>query len=264
MKLSIIVLNYKTKNLVKYFLKKILTFEFDFKWEVVVVDNASYDGLANLLHQEFPVVKFIQNKKNTGMGAGNNLGIRQSTGEYILIVNPDVTLNQTAIQKLVNFLDSHSQSAIVAPQILNPDKTLQDTCYRWPHLFTFLYRRTFLGQTKKGKQHLYYYTYSDRDLSQPQQVDWVLGGCFLVRRQAIKDVGLFDENFFLFLEDTDLCRRLWQQNWQVWYLPEAKVIHLPHRLSSGHGSIRDIFSRIAWTHLISWLKYFWKWRKYKK
>ena len=263
MKLSIVVLNYKTKNLVKYFLKKVLSFNFDFKWEIIVVDNASQDGLGKLLKEEFPVIKFIQNKKNTGMGAGNNLGINQSTGEYILIVNPDITLNQLALQELVKFLDTHPDSAIAAPQILNPDKTLQDTCYRWPHVFTFIYRRTFLGQTKKGKQHLYYYTYHDCDLSQAQQVNWVLGGCFLIRRQALIDVGLFDENFFLFLEDTDLCQRLWQKKWYVWYIPAAKVIHLPHRLSSGHGSFRDIFSRIAWVHLMSWLKYFWKWRKNK-
>ena len=263
MKLSIIVLNYKNKNLVKYFLKNVLNFNFTWLWEILVVDNASEDGIKKMIRRNFPVVKFLANSKNLGMGAGNNAGIKNSKGEYILIVNPDVTLNQPAIQRLVEFLDHHPKAVIAAPQILNPNKTHQDTCYRWPSLYTFLYRRTQLGKTKRGRKHLHYYLYKDIDLNQNQQVDWILGGCFLVRRQALDEVGLFDERFFLFLEDTDLCRRMWQKNWQTWYVPAAQAIHLPHRLSAGAGSVKDLFSSLTWIHLTSWLKYFWKWKKDK-
>ncbi len=259
MKLSLVVLNYKNKNLVKYFLKKVVTFNFAFEWEIIVVDNASGDGLEKMLRQDYPVVKFIQSPKNLGMGGGNNLGIQQSRGEYILIVNPDVTLNQAAIEELVSFLDQHASAGIAAPKILNPDGSHQFSCYRWPKFSTFLYRRTFLGNTRAGRKHLYKYTYKDTDLSQPQTVDWVLGGCFIVKKTALKQVGLFDQRFFLFLEDTDLCRRMWQAGWQVWYLPQAQVIHLPHRLSSGQGNLKDFFSRLSWIHLSSWLKYFLKW-----
>jgi N-acetylglucosaminyl-diphospho-decaprenol L-rhamnosyltransferase len=263
MKLSIIILNYKNKNLVKYFLKNLVDFNFAWLWEIFVVDNASGDGIQKMIRREFPVVKFLANSKNLGMGAGNNVAIKNSKGEYILIVNPDVTLNQSAVQRLVEFLDHHPKAAIAAPQILNPNKSRQDTCYRWPNFYTFLYRRTGLARTNKGRKHLYYYLYRDIDLNQNQQVDWVLGGCVLVRRKALDEVGLFDERFFLFLEDTDLCRRMWQKNWQTWYVPAAKVIHLPHRLSAGSGSIKDLFSPLTWIHITSWLKYFWKWRRDK-
>lgn len=260
MKLSIIILNYKNRNLVKYFLKNVLEFNFDFNWEVVVVDNDSGDNVSRLIKKDFPVVKFIQNKKNTGMGDGNNIGIENSSGEYVFIANPDITLNENAIKKLVAFLDAHKDAAIAAPQVLNPDKTLQDTCFHWPNFFTFLYRRTFLGSTKKGKKNLSKFIYRREDLVNETEVDWVLGGCFMVKRSALDVIGLFDNRFFLFLEDTDLCRRIWLHGMQVWYLPSAKIIHLPHRLSSGTGSIKDMFSRLTWVHLASWVKYFWKWR----
>ncbi len=261
MQLSIIVLNYKSKHLVRYFLRQVLNFRFKFKWEIIAVDNASGDDFAETIKSEYPVVKVVNSFKNLGMGGGNNLGVRHARGRYLLIVNPDVTLIQSAIEELMVFLEQHSSVAVAAPQILNPDRTRQDSCYRWPHILTFLYRRTLLGRTKKGQAHLRHYAYGDCDLSVAQPVDWILGGCFMIRHDIFKQIGLFDERFFLFLEDTDLCRRLWRQGQEVWYIPQAKVIHLPHRLSAGQGSIKDIFSKLTWIHLISWAKYFWKWRK---
>ncbi len=260
MTLSLIVLNYNSKNLVKYFLKKVVGFEFDFNWEILVVDNASPEPVGKMMRQDYPAVNFIKSHKNLGMGGGNNLGIKHARGEYILIVNPDITLNQYAIQELVEFLKLHPKAGIAAPKIINPNKTKQETVYRFPKFATFLYRRTALGKTQKGQDYLNYYLYKDKDLTIPTQVDWVLGGCFMVAKPALEKVGLFDERFFLFLEDTDLCHRMWQNNWQVWFVPDAQVIHLPHRLSSGQGSIKDLFSKMTWIHLFSWFKYFWKWK----
>lgn len=260
MKLSIVVLNYKSRDLVKYFLKDVLTFKFAYPWEVIVVDNDSGDNIGVMIKKDFPVVKFIQSPANVGMGAGNNLGIKTAKGEYVLVVNPDVTLNQHALEELINFLDSNPEAGITAPQILNPDKTRQETCFHWPKFFTFLFRRTFLGSTRFGKKHLSSFLYNPHDLNTSTQVDWVLGGCFMVRRKSLDEVGLFDPRFFLFLEDTDLCRRMWRHDWQVWYVPSSKVIHLPHRLSAGQGSVKDIFSRLTWVHITSWFKYFLKWQ----
>jgi GT2 family glycosyltransferase len=261
MLLSLIILNYKTKNLVKNLLIDILGFNLPFTFEIIVVDNDSQDGIGEMLKKEFPVVKFFANSRNLGMGSGNNLGIQNSSGRYLLIANPDITLNQAGIIKLVEFLERQEKAGIVAPKILNPDGTAQETCFRWPDFHTFLYRRTSLDRTQKGRAHLDHYLYRDENLNQAKTVDWVLGGCFLARRLALDKAGLFDERFFLFLEDTDLCRRVYQAGLEVWYLPEAAVIHLPHRLSSGEGSLKDLFSRLTWVHIISWLKYFWKWRK---
>ncbi len=261
MKLSIVVLNYKTRNLLKYFLKGVLAFKFPWLWEIIVVDNASGDGTERMIKNDFPAVKFVQSPKNVGMGWGNNLGIENSRGEYIFIANPDITLNQTAIVELINFMDNQTTAGLVGPLIKSPDGTRQETCYRWPRFSTFLYRRTDLGETKKGQKYLEHFLYRDTDLSQPLVVDWVLGGCFLARRSALEAIGLFDRRFFLFLEDTDLCRRMWQHKFSVWYYPLASVIHLPHRLSAGSRNLKDIFSKMTWIHIVSWFKYFWKWRK---
>ncbi|NMC51551.1 glycosyltransferase [Candidatus Kuenenbacteria bacterium] len=260
MKLSIVVLNYKTRNLLKYFLKGVLDFKFPWSWEIVVVNNSSEDGTDKMIKKDFPVARLIRSPKNLGMGGGNNLGIINSNGEYILIANPDVTLNETAIRAMVAFMDNHPEAGLVGPKIINPDGTKQDTCYRWPKFFTFLYRRTSFGSSQKGQTHLDRFLYRDINLDEPQEVDWVLGGCFLARGSALEKTGLFDQRFFLFLEDTDLCRRMWQHRFSVWYYPEAEVIHLPHRLSAGSRSLKDLFSLVTWIHIVSWLKYFWKWR----
>ena len=99
-------------------------------------------------------------------------------------------------------MGKNEKVGIAGSEILNPDKTKQYTCWRWPKFFTFLYRRTFLGTTKKGKKHLHYFLYRDKDLTKNCQVDWILGGCFLIRKKALDEIGLFDERFFLFMEDT--------------------------------------------------------------
>jgi len=265
MKLSIVILNYKSKNLVKGQLKKILTFKFSWPWEIIVVDNNSQDGIGQIIKKYFPVVKFLQFKKNIGMGAGNNAGIKASSGEYILIANPDIFITEDAVKTMVSFMDRNKKTGVIGPSILNPDKTPQESCWRFPKFITFIYRRTFLGNTSIGRSHLKSHSYYDLSHNDNIEVDWVLGGCMLIRRQTLKEIGMFDSRFFLFLEDTDLCRRATLAGWQVWYLGRAKVIHLPHRLSASRGFIiKYLFSKIVWIHICSWIKYFWKWRRFSQ
>jgi len=261
MKLSIIILNYKTKNLTKQCIKNIENSDLAFEYEIIIVDNNSGDGIGFMMKQEFSKHKFIASDKNLGMGAGNNLGIKKAKGEYILIINSDVVVFNDSIKKLINFMDDNRKAGVIAPQVLNPDRTSVDSCCRWPKLDTFIYRRTFLGNTRKGKKELDFYLYKTEDLSQPRQVDWIFGCCLMLRKSALDLVGVFDEKFFLFLEDTDLCRRIWQKGWQVWYAPLARVVHYPHRLSASAGGMKDLLSKYTWIHLHSWIKYFIKWRK---
>ena len=160
----------------------------------------------------------------------------------------------------MEFIERNDKIGIVAPKVLNPNKTVQDTRCRWPKFYTFLYRRTFLSKTRFGKEHLNHYLYKDIDIEKEMKVDWSFGCCFLIKTQVFNDVGLFDERFFLFLEETDLCRRMWQHDYEVWYLPIAETVHYPQRRTTGNGTIKDLFSKYTWIHLWSWFKYFWKWR----
>lgn len=263
MTLSIIILNYKQRGLVKQCVKGILSLGLNFDYEIIVVDNNSHDGCLEMVKERFvdePHIKTIQSNKNLGMGAGNNLGIRQTQGEFVLILNPDITVLDGSIESMINFMRENSEVGIVTPKLLNPDKTGQYAQFRFPDFWRPLYRRTFFGKTFWGKRKLENFLMADWDRANPRKIDWALGACFLIRKKVLDAVGLFDERFFLFFEDTDLCRRFWNKGWEVWCLPQAKMIHYPERLSAKKVSLRNLFSKPVLAHLISQVKYFWKWR----
>ncbi|NQU77313.1 glycosyltransferase family 2 protein [Candidatus Falkowbacteria bacterium] len=258
MLLSIIILNYKSKGLVKYCLKNIATLNLDFDYEIIVIDNDSRDNCLALVEQEFgasPKVKTIQSNKNLGMGAGNNLGIRKAQGKYILVLNPDIIILKGTLEKMISFLESDDKAGIVAPKLKNPNNTIQTSAFRFPNFWRPLYRRTPLGKTKWGQKKLNHFLIIDWDKKSSRTVDWALGACLLFRKKDLDEIGLFDERFFLFFEDTDLCRRYKNSGREVWYLHDAPMIHYPHRLSA-----KKLFSSPVRAHLISQVKYFLKWR----
>jgi len=260
MEISIVILSYKMKNLVKNCIKSILESELDVPYEIIVVDNNSKDGIKEMLDENFPQVKFIQSDKNLGMGGGNNLGIKASQGKYVLISNADIFVFPNSIAKLYDFLKEKPNVGLVAPKLLNPDRTLQHTCYRWHNFWTPIYRRTPLRKLDWAKQELDRFLMKDWDHGTIKEVDWIQGSCILLPRRVFKQVGLFDERFFMYFEDTDLCRRIKQAGLKNVYLPEAEVIHL-HRRQSADGKLNIVFNKMTRTHIVSWLKYM---RKYQK
>jgi len=165
--------------------------------EIIVVDNNSQDGLAEMVKNEFMEVKLIEAGENRGYAAGNNLGIKKARGKYILILNPDVTILSDAITKLFDFLEQNPRAGIVGPQIKNPDGSIQYSCSRFPDWRLPFFRRTFLSDTKKGRQWNSNYLMMDWGHRQNQQVDWLFGACLMVRQEAIDQVGLLDEGYFL-------------------------------------------------------------------
>ncbi|OGY88584.1 MAG: hypothetical protein A2927_01790 [Candidatus Komeilibacteria bacterium RIFCSPLOWO2_01_FULL_45_10] len=258
MDLSIIILNYKQKGLVKYCLKNLLALSLPFKFEIIVVDNASGDGTAEMIKSEFFGVRLIQAEENRGYAAGNNLGIKAAQGKYLLILNPDLNILSGAALKLHQFMENHPQACLVGPKILNPDGSLQYTCSRFPDWRLPFFRRTFLSRTKAGQKWNEYYLMTDWDHQSNRPVDWLFGACLMVRKSALEKVGLLDERFFLYMEDLDWCRRTWEQGLEVWYAAEAEVIHYHQRLSAEVSIFWSLFSKTARLHLFSWLKYFFK------
>ncbi|MEW6610830.1 MAG: glycosyltransferase family 2 protein [Patescibacteria group bacterium] len=257
--LSIIILNYKKINWVRQQLRYLGKLHFPFSSEIIVVDNASGDQLA-FIANEHPSVRVVSLSRNRGMGRGNNAGLKIAQGELILLLNPDVIILPGAIEKLCNFFAHHPEVGMGGPKLLNPDQTLQYSCFRFPRWLTPLFRRTHLSRLSLGRRELNRFAMLDWDHNEPQNVDWLQGSALLVRRKALEEVGLFDERFFLFFEDTDWCRRFWQKGWAVAYVPDAMMVHYPQRLSSSDG-IWTLFNRLTWIHIASWIKYFWKWRK---
>ena len=150
-KLSIIILNYKSSGLTRECLRGLLAADLKLDHEIIVVDNNSEDNIGAILTKEFPQVKFIELEVNRGYAAGNNAGIKQAQGEYILILNPDITVFAGQIEKLVDFMENNSRVGLAGPRLVNPDGSLQYSCYKFPKFLLPLYRRTWLGKQLKRK-----------------------------------------------------------------------------------------------------------------
>lgn len=260
MDISIVILNYKSKELALSCLKSIYNADFPgIDFEVIVVDNDSGDQLGEEIGTAFPRVRFIQNNKNVGMGAGNNIGVRQAKGRYIVIMNPDTVAERDVFFKLFSFMEDNQSVGIVGPKQLNTDGTTQDSCYRWHRLLTPLYRRTPLGRLKIAQSDEARFLMKDFGHDKIIDVDWLLGSFLFCRREALDQVGFFDERFFLYFEDTDLCRRIWQAGWRVVYNPEAVIIHDHQRQSAQVPWYMVFCSPASRYHLSSWMKYLGKW-----
>ena len=215
MDLSIIILNYKTKELIRQQLKAFRSLKMALSYEIIVVDNASDDGIGQLIKDNFPEVVFIQNSLNSGYAAGNNLGLARAQGKYLVVLNPDTVIIDNALERLFDFMEANPEVGIVGPQLLYPNQEIQESYARWPNLMLPLYRRTFLKQTSFGQRWLSHFFYKERDPEKPAEVDWLHGACLLVRKASLVKVGPMDERFWMYLDDTDWCRRFWQAGYKA-------------------------------------------------
>lgn len=200
--------------------------------EIIVVDNGSSEGSPEVVEKEFPQVKLIRNAENLGFARANNIGIRASTGRYVCLINSDVVVLNDCIESLVKFMDSNSPVGMAGPRILNPDRTLQVSCRHFPSIWNNLCQALGLNYVFPksaffSEPFMKYWAHDEI-----RKVD-VLSGCFLmIRREAIDEVGLLDENFFIYGEDIDWCRRFHKSGWDVMLYPEAQAIHIGGASSS--------------------------------
>lgn len=258
-KLSIIILNYKTKHLLRLALKNLLELGITVPYEMIVVDNASHDGSVEMVRTLYPQVQVIASADNTGHARGNNLGIRQATGEYLLIMNPDIIFHRAEdIQACLRYLDDHAAVAMVGPKLLNVDGTVQNSCFRPYGHWTPLYRRTPLGKLPWAKRDLQRYLMTDFDHNSVQTVAWVLGAVVFVRAAVLREVGPFDEQFFLYFADFELCDRIRRHGYKVVYYPPVAIVHYHRRASAQRsiwGGLGSLFNYTTRIHLKDWFKY---------
>jgi len=258
-KVSIIIVNYRSKGLTLACLKSIREADwFGLTPEVIVVDNDSRDFIGDILSWQYPEVRFIQLPANAGMGAGNNVGFQAATGDYLIVMNPDTLAFGDTFKILYDYMEANPHVGVVGPKQFNPDKTIQDSCYRWHSLLTPLYRRTFLGRWF-GQKDLARFLMKDFDKQSVKEVDWLLGSFLFIRVAALKRIGFFDDRFFLYFEDTDLCRRFHRAGYGVIYNPAARIIHNHSRASATTPWYKFFTNRNTRTHVLSWWKYLWKW-----
>lgn len=255
MQLSIVILNYNTKGLLKQCLKGILGLNMSLSYEIIVVDNASPDASAEMMKKFFPNIKLIETGKNSGCAYGYNKGIGEASGDYIFIMNTDIIIQDNSLEKLHKYMEENQSVGMAVPKLTNPDSSVQHSCMQFPRFFYFVYRRTPLGKIPWVKKRVDKYLMVDWDHEENKEIDWAIGGAMFVRRAAIDKVGLMDERFFMYLEDTDWCRRFWQAGFRVVYLASAKMVHY-HRRQSADFGMGSVITKTAQAHIASWFKYF--------
>ena len=193
--------------------------------ETIVVDHGSVDGTLELVRERFPDVRVVE-QENTGYGAGLNAGMRVASGRYFLIVNSDAWAVGDAVDRLAAFAEEHPEVAVVAPRLQNPDGSLQRSVRGFPTLWRLATEYFFMRKLAPRSRLLNAFYAGDFDHDQAREVEWVMAACFLVRREATDEVGLFDEDFFMFSEEVDWCRRFGDAGWEVWFAPVADVVHV--------------------------------------
>ena len=193
-----------------------------------------------------------------GLASGVNTALAQARGQYFLVLNPDMIALPGSVSKIVSFMDSNPDVGIAGGKLISPNGKLHHSCYRFYTPLPILYRRTFLGKTKRGKQTIRHFLMKDFDHASEEDVDWLMGACLMVRKKAYREVGGMDERFFLYFEDVDWCRRFWEKGWRVSYVPQAVFSHYHQRTSERGALLGIFFNRSTREHIKSACKYFWK------
>jgi GT2 family glycosyltransferase len=259
-KVSFITVCYRTPHLIRVLLKGIEEAKFSFPFEYFLVDNGQ-DETVKMVRERFPWVTVIEPGANIGFGRANNLALAQAKGEYVMLVNPDLTIFPGEMEKLLAFADAAPDSGIIGPLVENPNGTRQESCTRFPHALMPFYSRTILGRTPWGRKALDRYLMRDVPHDQPHDTDTVYGAAMLIRRPVIERIGMFDDRFFMYYEDVDLCRRVWQSGHRVTYAPVARFVHYHQRESRIRTPWEVFTNRTARIHIASGVKYFLKYRR---
>lgn len=235
--LSIIILNYNTKKLLKNLLLSILKSKVNgFKIEVIVVDNASTDGSVQMVKKNFSDFKLIVNKKNLGYSQGNNLGIKTAKAKYLLFLNSDTLLSKETIFKMIKFMNENEQYAAATCRVELINGRLDPACHRgfptpWAAFTYFSGLEKLFPQSKTFSQ----YHQGWKNLKEIHQIEVISGAFFLIRKKILDKVGLFDEKFFIYGEDIDLCYRLKQLGYKICFYPETKIVHYKKRSGRKKG-----------------------------
>jgi hypothetical protein len=232
-------------------------------FKVVIIDNASHDNIGDL-KTKFSNLDIIFQEKNQGFGRSHNIAIKSVEAKYYFVLNPDTVFpeNGNFLRKMFDFMEKNPRVGIAGPKILYPDGSLQYSCFRFPSFFQPIYSRTKLGQSGKGEKIKNKFLMKDFSHEKTLPVDWVMGSAMFVRAKAIEDAGMFDDWFWMYAEDSDWCRRMWEKNWCVYYVHDVVMSHAHGRASAKVPGVFNALlkNKYARAHLLSWFKYSWKWR----
>lgn len=225
---SIVIVSWNTRDILRDSLKSVYQQTDAISFEVIVVDNASSDGSASMVREEFPQVMLIPNTENRGFAAANNQAFERTRGRYVLMLNPDTIILDHAIVRTVRYAEEHAEAGVIGCRVFWPDMTHQNSCFRFHSL-----GQIALSSLAFFRMHRFFRwsilhpdRYLNRDFSLEQDVDVVAGCFFLIPRRVLSEVGTLDEKFFMYGEEAEFCYRVHRAGWKIRYFPGARIVHL--------------------------------------
>ena len=223
-------------------------------YEIIISSNSTYKTeQRRLLQEKLPSVKWVFNQKNGGFSSAMNSGILISSGEAIVLINPDVRISCGHIRKVFDYLMAHQNVGLIGPRIIDGNGDIQDSCRSFMGLKELIYRT--IDRVYHSKNVLLDRTF---DYGSTQPVDWVIGAFMMVKRAALAKVGLLDQNYFLYVEDMDWCKRFWECGYFVVYYPEFEVVYEGDRKSTRALYTKSVFNKFSFIHFKSYLRFLWK------
>ncbi len=223
--LSVIMVSYNSLRFIGKCLESVFSLKFESSFQVIVVDNGSLDGTVKLIRANFPSVKVIQNETNLGFSRACNQGLKIAKSKYVLFLNPDTILKHDTLSICIDFIHSNPRIGLLACKLVNADGSLQPSCADFPYIHNLILNHTLswkIFPDAIGEKLLLSYWNHNKI----REVDWVLGAFMLARLDLLKQMKGFDEDFFLYGEDLDLCYRIQQAGWKVIYFPYSEVVHI--------------------------------------
>jgi len=248
MDITIVIVNWNARDILRDCLRSVYKTVRDLSFEIIVVDNASQDGSVAMVREEFPGTRIIENSENRGFSAANNQACAVMKGRYALLLNTDTVLTGGAVHELFAFMENHDEAAMAGGQLLHEDGSRQNSIANFPTLFSLLMNMPLLECLFPGR-----YPSKRYENKGPLAVESVIGACMLVRRRAMDEVGMLDERYFFFFEETDWAFRMNEAGWKVYHVPSARIYHL-----QGRSIGRDVRSRIEFYR--SRYRFFGKWK----
>lgn len=239
MDLSIVIVSWNVREHLQRCLRSIEPSRSRLRLEVIVVDNASHDGSPGMVRGEFPWVHLVATDDNLGFPRGNNVGLRSARGRYLLLLNPDTEICDAALTTMVSFLEEQPAVGVVGPMLLFPDGRVQSSRRRFPTLATGFFESTWF-EPWAPTRIIVRYRVLDRPDGAVSDVDWVSGAALMVRREVVAQIGLLDEDYFMYSEELDWCRRIKDAGWRVVFMPWARIVHHEGKSSEQAVTARHI------------------------
>jgi N-acetylglucosaminyl-diphospho-decaprenol L-rhamnosyltransferase len=253
--LSVVIITWKMKELLGPLLRSIDEYTEGIDYDVIVVDNCSDDGTVEMIESEFPTVTLIKNNTNRGVAAARNQGLRIAEGRYVQLLDADMLLLENSFKAMVNFMDETPDAGVCGSKLIYPNGDIQLNCRRFPRVSVHLLRRLEFLPVARNSEALRLHTMTDWEHDEIRQVDYLIGACQMIRREALEEVGLLDEHIFYGPEDLDFCLRSHQRGWNVYYFPHTKMIHYEQRVTK-----KKYLSTLSFKHLFGVFYLYWKYQ----